>query len=284
MTFPARGFKADGGHLIMKKVRASGFKARVAAVYGAENGGTRTSASLSVDKDCVFTSDSSDDQIIGVYGFDQPGQSEDLVVSADICGKIINTNPKATVSPVSTFGSDVYSSQKIVLHDGAVVECASTECPAIYFPSRGELVLEGGSVKGTTGIYTKGGKIVVPEGSTAVVESTQAEHVQAEFNGNGCTNTGEALTIDNCHTTSPHGENLVYFQPDSHEVKGGTFKSACGVDVGSYATHGENLSQRTAFSKFVSGGVFSSKVDDVLVADGFKCVEEGESFKVVAAE
>ena len=171
-----------------------------------------------------------------------------------------------------------------MLHDGAVVECASTECPAIYFPARGELVLEGGSIKGTTGIYTKGGKIVVPENSTVVVEATQAGHVPAEFDGSGCTNTGEALTIDNCHTASSYGEDLVYFQPDSHEVKGGTFKSACGVDVGSYATHGENLSQRAAFSNFVSGGVFNSKVDDVLVADGFKCVEDGNSFKVVAAE
>lgn len=278
---PARGFLASGGNLVLKNVKASGFKKRVAAAYGSEDeSGKRLGATLMIDKDCEFTTSDSNDQIIGVYGFDVPGSDDNLEVRADIYGRIVNSSQTVTVSPVSTYGSDVFSSQKIVLHDGAVIECASPDCPAVYFPARGEFILEGGLVKGSTGIYTKGGKIVVPENSTAVVEATQAQHVEPTFEGSGSTNTGEALTIDNCHTGSKYGEDLVYFQPDSHEIKGGTFKSAAGKAVGSYATHASNLTQRTAFSKFISGGEFSQKVDDAYLADGFECVEDDGVFRV----
>ena len=83
----------------------------------------------------------------------------------------------------------------------------------------------------------------------------------AKYNGNGGDATGDALVIDSCG-----GE----YETPVVSVTNGTFTSAKGSAVASYAAEGQK-----AIAGFVSGGVFSSAVAEDLCAEGFGPTDNG---------
>lgn len=277
-----RGIKVDGGKLVCKNIRAAGLTQRFAAAYGNEE--TRTGAELVIDKDCFIEGDTTD-QLVGVYGFETHAEGkDDAVIKCTIAGNVINKNedPEHSVAPVSTYGSDIWSTTEITVEDGAVIETANKREAAFYLPGKGTLVLNGGIIRGGTGIYTKGAEIVIPAGSKVKVIATAAgdEVEDASFNGNGHSCTGDCISIDNCNTNGKDGAEAIYAVPAKHSIAGGEFISANGKEIGSYATSREGLSKREKFTKFITGGKFAHEVDEELVAEGKTCKADGDAYVI----
>lgn len=169
-----------------------------------------------------------------------------------------------------------------MVEEGAVIETANRREAAMYLPGKGRLILNGGTIKGGTGIYTKGAEIVVPPGSKVNVIATASgdEVEEVTFNGNGSSNSGECITIDNCNTNGKDGDEAVYAVPERHEIAGGHFEASSGREIGSYATTRDGFAQRARFVKFVSGGTFAHAVDEELVSEGKTCKASGDAFVV----
>lgn len=220
-----------------------------------------------------------------MYGFETHAEGkDDAVIKCTIAGNVINKNedPEHSVAPVSTYGSDIWSSTEIVVEESAVIKTANKREAAMYLPGKGKLVLNGGYIEGGTGIYTKGAEIVIPAGSKVkvVAVATGDEVEEVAFNGNGNSNSGECITVDNCNTNGKEGVEAVYAVPAKHKIAGGEFKSANGKEIGSYATTREGLKQREKFVKFVSGGKFSHEVDEELIAEGKACKADDNAFVI----
>lgn len=277
-----RGIKVDGGKLVCKNIKAYNLNSRFAAAYGNET--TRNGAELVIDKDCILEGNTTD-QIIGVYGFETHVEGKDnAVIKCTISGKIINKNEDLEhfVAPIATYGSDIWSNTEIIIEDGAVVETSNKKNSAIYLPGKGKLILNGGVIRGGTGIYTKGAEIIVPaESKVKIFATATADEVdEVVFDGNGNSNSGECITIDNCNTNGKEGIEAIYAIPMKHEIAGGEFESANGKEIGSYATTRNGLEQREKFSKFISGGKFAHTVAEELIADGKTCKEDGDAFVI----
>jgi len=220
-----------------------------------------------------------------VFGFETHVEGkDDAVIKCTIAGKVINKNedPEHSVAVVSTYGSDIWSSTEITVEDGAVIETANKREAAMYLPGKGKLILNDGIIKGGTGIYTKGAEIVVPAGSKVKVIATATgdEVEEVAFNGNGNSNSGECITIDNCNTNGKDGVEAVYAIPAKHEIAGGEFEAASSKEIGSYATARDGLKEREKFTKFISGGKFAHEVDEELISEGKTCKAEGDAFVV----
>ena len=129
----------------------------------------------------------------------------------------------------------------------------SANAPAIYHPNSGTVNISGGEITGTTAVYQKSGELSIT-GGTLTGTGTAAEYT---YNGNGANATGDALVIDTCGY--PGGAPTV-------SVTGGTFISTNAQAIASYATEGN-----TAAAGFVSGGEFSTVLDESMVVDGKFC-------------
>ena len=181
-----------------------------------------------------------------VWGDGTAGEAGCKTPTLNVYGTIVNTG-KAAI----TFNGTDKSGAIVNVYDGATV--TSTDEVAIYQPS-GNVTISGGTITGATGIYTKSGSLAV-SGGTISATGAAADYV---FNGNGANSTGDALVIDTCGY--PNGAPTV-------SVTGGTFKSANGESVASYAKD----DTFTAAGNFVTGGEFSKTVDPALVAKGSLC-------------
>ena len=131
----------------------------------------------------------------------------------------------------------------------------------IYHPQGGELNITGGTITGETGIVVKGGKVTISGGTiNATGASGDYTPVNSGFKG-----TGDALYVehyDNSTNSENYGTPVVV-------VNGGTFISANGKAVASYANPAANVE---ALSAFVAGGTFSNDVT-ALCVEGFAAKE-----------
>ena len=140
---------------------------------------------------------------------------------------------------------------EVTVNGGKIVGTATDDGAGIYNP-QGKLSLKGGEVSGYTGVYVKSGVVSVVDGGK--VTATGAK-VAYKTTGDGFVSTGDAFVVDNCDY--PGGTPNV-------AISGGTFVSAHGDAVASYAKEGKE-----ANSKFISGGTFSSVLPAELCAKGF---------------
>ena len=164
---------------------------------------------------------------------------------------------------------------KVTINGGKLLTTNKDDSVAIYQPNDGTLILNGGLIKGTTGIEIRSGKLMVPTDSKVEVEGTGDPFAQ-EANGNGSTTLGSAIAVAQ-HTTklaidvqiaggkfsavAPFLQaNIQKNDADSVAkikiaITGGTF-------IGTKAVDSEN------FDGFITGGTFSVKPESSELASG----------------
>ena len=179
---------------------------------------------------------------IGIYG-DAAGNKAAVVN--------VNSGANVTASGFAIYsnGNNNYD-YNINVKAGSVV--TSTNGTAIYHCNNGTLTISGGTINGKTGVFAKSGKTVVSGGTINATGAAKA----FSHNGNGSTETGDALLVENC--SYPGGAPSI-------EIKGGTFNSANAKAVASYA---ENETY-PKLNNFITKGTFSSDVSDLAVSGKF---------------
>ena len=149
----------------------------------------------------------------------------------------------------------------ITINGGNIKGTKENESTGIYNPQKGTLTINGGTIEGATGIYVKSGKVV-----TSITGGTiKGVGAKGDFshNDNGFSSTGDAIVFENCNY--PGGAPKA-------DIKGGKFYSTNAAVVASYNTTGYE-----PIEKFVTGGLYSKKVDSKLISVGYKCVSNNDS-------
>lgn len=144
---------------------------------------------------------------------------------------------------------NAYHDNTEVTISGGEITC--TGGVAIYQPQDGEMTIEGGTVRGTTGVYVKAGSIKIKD--NAQIEGTTKAPFQSV--NDGAIGTGAAVVVE---TNIAGGYGVV---PEA-EITGGKFLSDEGVvTVQSVNTDGGEV------TGFVSGGTFSESLLNSNVLD-----------------
>lgn len=154
----------------------------------------------------------------------------------------------------------------LTIEAGAII--SSANMTAIYFPCAGTLSIGAATITGTEGVYVKAGATAVIDGATINGTLTSDKVEAYEAKGDGFKNTGDAFVVDNCDY--PAGVPTA-------TITGGTFTSAAGVAVASYAKDG-----CVRVTGFISGGSFATDPTEYLKA-GYATVKNGNLWDVGAA-
>ncbi len=211
---------------------------------------------IPVDGDGDGEFDGEDD---GAYVANAVGVFGTAVVT--INGGSITASGYAVSLNGSAAGENYSDGATITINGGAITATMGT---ALYVPA-GSVTVNGGTLTGLGGVYAKGGRLVFPAGSTAVVTATATADEIFEWAAmyGGSNQTGEALTLDNSNYT---------YGPTLATIAGGTFVSSNAHAVACYAVEGATMG-----SKFVTGGWFSDQVAADYVADGYQCVQDADN-------
>lgn len=146
---------------------------------------------------------------------------------------------------ISGNGNTGRGNTDVTIEGGTIKGCKTNgdECCGIYQPQVGTLTIKGGTIEGLVGVYVKSGSVTTAV-SGGTIKGTGAKGTYSPT-GNGFINTGDAIVFDNCDY--PGGA------PNA-EILGGTFTSAHGDAVASYAKSGNN-----PITGFIHGGTFSDE-------------------------
>ena len=154
----------------------------------------------------------------------------------------------------------------VTINEGEFIANPGTESVSIYQPQRGNLIINGGTFSGDAALYIKCGNVVINNGTFIGVGPEK----EFKHNGNGADPTGDCVIVEACNY--PGGIPTV-------TINGGTFTSENAKAVASYAQSGYEDSRLV---KFIKGGLFNKRLDDDLIADGYKQVETNGKFVVIA--
>ena len=139
---------------------------------------------------------------------------------------------------------------EVVINGGWLLGTATDDSAGIYNPQAGTLTINGGKIEGACGVYIKAGVVqcAVNSGAEIIAVGSKLPHQDES----SLKPTGDAIVVDNANY--PGGTPNV-------EIKGGTFVSANGAAVASYAWAGKE-----PIVGFVTGGTFTGnvKIDDAL--------------------
>ena len=222
-------------------VKSTGIAVNSSVVRVGDDSGEARSVELVIGKDVVI--DSPDSYGVGAFG---TATTEKLTIYGTI-KSTATTNKSYDGCAVTTLGTDTTTPATITIKEGAVISAEHTN--AVYLPA-GTLIVEGGTITGTTGIYFKSTNMTISGGTITGNGAAQ----DYKYYGNGGISTGEAVTIDSCNY--PGGVGSVV-------ISGGTFTSANADAVGSYNSEGG-----TKQTNFITGGTFSSN-PGAYVAEGY---------------
>ena len=164
------------------------------------------------------------------------GNGAEGSVIVNINGKVESTGDDAAIQ-----GNGLRDGTVININDGAVVDGGNAA--GIYHPQNGVLNINGGTVKGYTGIYMRDGKLNISGGSIIGI-GDPAGHPDAT---GGYLPNGDALVVDNSGY-SP--------EPPTVNITGGSFDSEKAEAVSSVVSG----SGEQPITGFISGGEFSSSV------------------------
>ncbi len=164
------------------------------------------------------------------------GNGAEGSVIVNINGKVESTGDAAAIQ-----GNGLRDGTVININDGAVVDGGNAA--GIYHPQNGVLNINGGTVKGYTGIYMRDGELNISGGSI-IGTGDPAGHPDAT---GGYLPNGDALVVDNSGY-SP--------EPPTVNITGGSFDSEKAEAVSSVVSG----SGEQPVTGFISGGEFSSPV------------------------
>jgi len=166
---------------------------------------------------------------------------------------------------ISGNGSSGNGGYDITINGGTV----TSNVTAIYHPNDGTLTITDGTITGATAVAVKSGTTNISGGT--LIANGEAQTFT--HNGNGTSETGDALFIEACNY--PGGTPTV-------SVTGGTFTSANGSAVATYAQNDTYDDEKP--TNFVENGTFSSYLDDSLVATGFEAKSNGDGTYSIAED
>ena len=175
------------------------------------------------------------------------GNGAERSVTVNINGTVESTGDDAAIQ-----GNGLRDGTVININDGAVVDGGNAA--GIYHPQNGVLNINGGTVKGYTGIYMRDGELNISGGSI-IGTGDPAGHPDAT---GGYLPNGDALVVDNSGY-SP--------EPPTVNITGGSFDSEKAEAVSSVVSG----SGEQPVTGFISGGEFSSSVSEY--------VEPGRDFE-----
>ena len=175
------------------------------------------------------------------------GNDAERSVTVNINGTVESTGDDAAIQ-----GNGLRDGTVININDGAVVDGGNAA--GIYHPQNGVLNINGGTVKGYTGIYMRDGELNISGGSI-IGTGDPAGHPDAT---GGYLPNGDALVVDNSGY-SP--------EPPTVNITGGSFDSEKAEAVSSVVSG----SGEQPVTGFISGGEFSSSVSEY--------VEPGRDFE-----
>lgn len=142
----------------------------------------------------------------------------------------------------------------ITVNGGTIRGTAENDNAGIFNPQAGTLTVNGGVIEGAVGIYMKAGVVETTVKAGTIAANGIAKPYQTT--GDGFVATGDALVIDNADY--PGGAPAA-------DIVGGTFTSANGKAVASYAKTGF-----TPVGGFLRGGLYNTEPDTAFIAEGYK--------------
>lgn len=169
-------------------------------------------------------------------------------------------------------GNDKRHNTKIIINDGIVKGLNQDDSTGIYQPQIGEIVVNGGVIKGGTGIEIRSGSLTVNDGTIEGIAPTFTKTI----NENDITTAGVGVTIAQYVTKNPiqvsiHGGDIsgqyAFYEWNPHNnnqadldkikisITDGDFKSTLDGGVSVYSQN---------FTKFISGGKFNTSVTEYL--------------------
>lgn len=160
----------------------------------------------------------------------------------------VNGGTIASQKSFAISGNGTYAGTEITINGGSIT---SEEAVAIYHPQLGTLTVAGGTVRGTSGIEMRSGKLSVAD--EAVVSGIGEFSVSS--NGNGSTTEGVGIAVAQ-HTTK---------LPIAVTIEGGTIS-------GTYAFHESNPQKNAAediakIALSITGGMFAGTDGTVFSED-----------------
>lgn len=198
---------------------------------------------------------------------------QDVNVVADDCAVLLK-GPGATLNTyasLESIGTAGYSAiQGNGSHGGITVNIYGgsiiAKTAGIYFPSKTELNVYGGTIEGGSAIYHKSGKLNIC-GGRFISNGAKREYIH---NTNGCNITGDTIVIEACNY--PDGVPSV-------NITAGEFISNNANDIGYYQQSDEFALDNT---RFITGGKFSTNVSE-FAAEGHAVIDDGIMYSVVTS-
>ena len=204
-----------------------------------------------------------------------PGSNAGYVTTLAVTDTTIETRGFA----IAGSGNEVSYGTRITLGQGTVI---NTVYAAVYHPQDGELVVDGASITGRTGIEIRAGSLEIMEGSSI----TSTGHFTSTPNGSGVTSIGAAVAVVQHTTKQPidvtitggtfQGERA-FFEGNTQgneplegikiEISGGTF-------IGTNGGLPVECLDIDSIGPFISKGTFSSDVSQYCV-DDYVTVNDG---------
>ncbi len=171
-------------------------------------------------------------------------------------------------------GNGKFHNTKVTINDGTIKGLNQEDSVGIYQPQNGEMIINGGTISGGTGIEIRSGNLTVNNGNIFAVASKFIKMV----NANGTTTNGVGISIAQHTTKNPikvaiHNGNIqgqyAFYEWNPHNnsqtdldkidmhIYGGNFT---GLAQGVHAVYSQD------FTKFISGGKFNTDVKEYQVS------------------
>ncbi len=169
-------------------------------------------------------------------------------------------------------GNDKRHNTKIIVNDGIIKGLNQNDSAGIYQPQIGEITVNGGTIKGGTGIEIRSGSLTVNNGTIEGIAS-----FAKNANENDMTTAGVGITVAQYVTKNPikvsiNGGDIsgqyAFYEWNPHNnsqtdldkiaihITDGNFKTTLSGGVSIYSED---------FKKFISGGNFNTPVTEYLV-------------------
>lgn len=161
---------------------------------------------------------------------------------------------------------------KITINDGVIKGLNQEDSAGIYQPQQGDVIINGGTIIGGTGIEIRSGNLAIQKGT---IEATATKFIKM-VNGNGTTTNGVGVGVAQ-HTTknsiqvvisggnisgqyavyewNPHNNDQEAIQRVHLSITGGEFT---GLATGVKAVYSQDVTE------FISGGKFNTDVTEYL--------------------
>lgn len=190
--------------------------------------------------------------------------STEYGIGAITNSKVIVNGGEITAKESAVSGNGTWHDTEIVINGGELTSIGSS---GIYHPQRGTLTLNGGTIKGLTGVQMCAGKLDIPKDSTVKVIATGKDERDNKGAGDGPINDGAAISIVNrdypggVPTAAIKGGSFVAENTDNAVLAYTWNAKAEGDKYTEWTEAGDKVA--------VSGGTYNTPIAEELLADGF---------------